>query len=128
MKQKFYTLEESVLEKSTDSPRPKRKRHARASPRMPASAISSESADNPTTQYEPQASLFKPSASDNNTTAGTEQEANNPNHWVYSANTPRKGDVISKADSDADYTVELSLPEEENAASGLMPEIGRAHV
>ena len=147
MKQKFYTLEESVLEKSTDSPRPKRKRHARASPRMPASALSSERADNPIAQrfysdpfasqpehreprsadtssaarYEPQASLFTPSASDNNTTAGTEQEANNPNHWVYSANTPRKGDVISKADSDADYTVELSLPEEENAASGLMP-------
>ena len=119
MKQKFYTLEESVLEKSTDSPRPKRKRHARASPRMPASALSSESADNPTTQYEPQASLFTPSASDNNTTAGTEQEANNPNHWVYSANAPRKGEAPYH--SDIDYTAELSLPEEENAASALMP-------
>lgn len=118
MKQKFYTLEESVLEKSTDSPRPKRKRHARASPRMPASALSSESADNPTTQYEPQALLFTPSASDSKTTAGTEQAANNPNHWVYSANAPRKGEAPYH--SDVDYTAELSLPEEENAASALM--------
>ena len=118
MKQKFYTLEESVLEKSTDSPRPKRKRHARASPRMPASALSSESADNPTTQYEPQVLLFTPSASDSNTTAGTEQAANNPNHWVYSANAPRKGEAPYH--SDIDYTAELSLPEEENAASALM--------
>ena len=41
MKQKFYTLEESLLEKETDSPRPKRKRLARASPRGPASGSSS---------------------------------------------------------------------------------------
>ena len=45
MNQKFYTLEESLLEKSTDSPKPKRKRLARASPQVPASVSSGRQDD-----------------------------------------------------------------------------------
>ena len=42
MNQKFYTLEESLLEKSTDSPKPKIKRLARASPQVPAAVSSGQ--------------------------------------------------------------------------------------
>ena len=134
MKQKFYTLEESLLEKETDSPRPKRKRLARASPRGPASGSSSVETKGAASQrfysdgysapkefmeqpipgdvsagrYEPerQAASFMDSASVRDAPEAG-QTVNRPNRWVYSANSTRKGD----AQFDADIAGDSSLIE-----------------
>ena len=125
MKQKFYTLEESLTEKGAASPQPERKRHARASPRVPASSSSSEEVRNTTSQrfysdghsapkdfmeqpvpvtasaaqYESErqaaSSMDTPSAKD---APETNQTTNRLNHWVYSANAPRKGEAQFDAD------------------------------
>ena len=135
MKQKFYTLEESLIEKETDSPRPKRKRLARASPRVPATGASSVETKGTASQrfysdgypapkdfmeqpipgdvsagrYEPerQAASFMDSAFVRDAPEAG-QTVNRPNRWVYSANGPRKGD----AQFVADMGEESLLPED----------------
>ena len=146
MKQKFYTLEESLLEKEADSPRPKRKRLARASPRVPASTTSGEAVRKngqpfysdtsirseeygignkddsfSSALYEPQAA----SVLGEDSTRNIAEKAQKPNHWVYSANTLRKGD----AQFDADMGEESLLPEdavdmESGVFSAEIPETG----
>ena len=125
MNQKFYTLEESLLEKSADSPKPKKKRLARASPQMPAPVSSGRQDDsvsqplsqrfysdtsvdhpkygernvteyNPTTQHNPEPSSFI----DASCSAGSSlpnAAAKRANRWVYSANVQRKGDETFRA-------------------------------
>ena len=112
MNQKFYTLEESLLEKSADSPKPKRKRLARASPKVPASVTSGRRDDSvsmplnqrfysdtsvdhpkydernvteysPITQHNPEPSSFI----DASRSAGSsmpDATAKRTNRWVYS--------------------------------------------
>ena len=132
MKQKFYTLEESLTEKGAASPQPERKRHARASPRVPASGLSSGEVRNTASQrfysdgyaapkdfveqhfpdaasamqYEPerQAASFVDSASVMDVSEAG-QTVKRPNHWVYSANTPRKGEAQCVADSAGNSSV-----------------------
>ena len=126
MNQKFYTLEESLQEKSTDSPKPKRKRLARASPQVPASVTSGRRDDSvsmplsqrfysdisvdhpkydernvteysPITQHNPEPSSFI-DASRSVDSSMPDPTAKRTNRWVYSANAPRKGDTQFNAD------------------------------
>ena len=120
MKQKYYTLEESLTEKGAASPQPERKRHARASPRVSVSGFSPGDVRNTASQrfysdgyaapkdfmeqpipgavsamqYEPerQAASFVDSASVMDVSEAG-QTVNRPNRWVYSANAPRRGEA-----------------------------------
>jgi len=135
MNQKFYTLEESLLEQSADSPKPKRKRLARASPKAPASVSSGRQDDSvsqpvsqrfysdisvdhpkydernvteysPIAQHNPEPSSFI----DASRSAGSsmpDATAKRTNRWVYSANAPRKDDAQIHADpADETFAVE----------------------
>ena len=135
MNQKFYTLEESLLEQSADSPKPKRKRLARASPQVPASVSSGRQDDSAvrqplnqrfysdstlqndkfegeiqsdsfsSAQYESQASSFM--TADAIRDGDVFGQKIHPNRWVYSANAPRKGDAQFNADlTDEAFDVE----------------------
>ena len=134
MNQKFYTLEESLLEQSADSPKPKRKRLARASLKVPASVTSGRRDDSvsqsvsqrfysdftlqndkfeggtksdslSSAQNESQVSSFL--TADTLGDGDVLEQKTRPNRWVYSANAPRKGDKQINADpTNEAFTVE----------------------
>ena len=152
MKQKFYTLEESLTEKGAGAPQPKRKRHARASPRVSASGFSPGDVRNtasqrfysdgyaapkdfkeqpfpdavPGAQYEPerQAASFLDAASVRDASE-TGQTASKPNRWVYSANAPRRGEAQFDSDPVGDPSAidDVETPFLPEEASDIAPGI-----
>ena len=152
MKQKYYTLEESLTEKGTNSLQPKRKRHARASPRVSVSGFSPGDVRNTASQrfysdgyaapkdfveqhfpdaasamqYEPerQAASFLDAASVRDASE-TGQTASKPNRWVYSANAPRRGEAQFDADPVGDPSAidDVDTPFLPEEASDIAPRI-----